>query len=197
MLTDPSTELTFTADGHIYRYKGERVPSVTQVLDRYSGLEHVDAVILEAARRLGTNVHAAVHLYNEDRLDHDRLDPVLVPYVQGYERFLRESGAVVLHSEGRVHSKQFGYAGTLDIIAMLKKRALIDVKTASTFPRSVGPQTAAYVQAWHEMHGYKIQLRYCLTLKPDGTYKLDPLLDPRDWAVFQSALVVHRWLERM
>lgn len=189
--------LEFDPASHTYRYRGTKLPSVTTVLDRYSGLEHVAPDVLEAAAELGTHVHAACHLFNEERLDRETLDPALLPYVQAWERFLTETGAVVLHSERRVVSPRHGYAGTLDtIVAWGKREPLIDIKSTTSLPRTVGPQTAAYAEAWQEMTGRRIRDRYCVHLKPDGRYALHKLDDPRDWQVFKAALVVHQWLAR-
>jgi hypothetical protein len=187
---------TFDEPTHRYAYKGVPVPSVTQVLDRYSGLEFVDAEVLRRAALFGTHVHKAVHLFNCDRLNWATLDPPLVPYVRAWETFLRESGAVVLHSENKMLSEAHGYAGTLDsLVFWTNSRRLIDVKSTASVPRTVGPQTAAYAELWKENHGDTIRDRYCVHLKPDGKYRAHKLDNPRDWQVFKAALTIHRWLD--
>lgn len=187
--------LTFEPDAHRYRLHGVELPSVTQVLSPYSGLEFVDPVVLRAAADFGNHVHAAVHLHNEERLDWSALDPALMPYVQAWQRFLDDTGAVVLRSEQRVVSARFGYAGTLDtLLAWGPRDVLTDVKSTSGVPRTVGPQTAAYAEAWREMTGRRVRDRYCVHLKPDARYALHKLDNPRDWSVFQAALTIHQWL---
>jgi len=77
-----------------------------------------------------------------------------------------------------------------------KLRCVIDIKSTSVLPRTVGPQTAAYEAAYYETTGgERTDRRYCLHLKPDG-YNLVPLKDGagiQDLTLFVSALNVHRW----
>lgn len=186
--------VAFDGPSHTYRVDGRVWPSVTQCLDRYAGLEHVDADVLRRAAEFGTHVHSACHLHNEERLDWKALDPELARYVRGWIKFLDESGAVVLSSEQRVVSRRHGFCGTLDArVAWGRTSRLVDIKSTSTLPRTVGPQTAGYGEAWHEMTGERIRDRYCVHLKPDD-YVVHKLSDPRDWERFKAALVVHQWL---
>lgn len=192
---DPLRGLTFDEPSHTYRVDGRVWPSVTQALDRYAGLEHVHPEVLRRAAEFGTHVHAACHLFNEERLDWAALDPALVGHVQGWERFLQDTGAVVLSSECRVVSRRHGFAGTLDArVAWGRSNRLIDIKTATSLPRTTGPQTAAYAEAWQEMTRERLRDRYCVQLLGEGRYQLHRLNDPRDWERFKAALVVHNWL---
>lgn len=185
--------LTFEEEGHVYRVDGQRVPSVTQVLDPYTRLEFVHPEDLERARILGTRVHQACHLWNLEELDVDVLDPILVPYLDAWRAFLDDTGAVVILSEVRVVSDLHGYAGTLDdVLAWKRSERLVDVKSG-VIPKTVGPQTAAYRQALAESKGLHLRDRYCVQLRPDGTYRCVKLSDPRDWTIFKSALNVHQW----
>jgi len=186
--------LEFHSEGHRYLLDGQEVPSVTQVLEPYTGLEYVDRELLRRAAEFGTHVHEACHLFNIDSLDRLTLDPALAPYISAWEQFLDDTGAVVLESEHRVASRKFKYAGTLDTTVFWgKSKRLIDIKSTVGLPRTVGPQTAAYAEAYHEDTGERIRDRYCVQLKPDGTYSLQKLSDPNDWNIFQSALNLHRW----
>lgn len=189
-------ELEFDEPTHAYTLNGRRVPSVTQVLDPLNMLDGIPWDILEAARIFGSNVHVACHFHNIGILDWSSLDEYLASYVRGYLKFLAESSFVVLASEERVASVKAGYAGTLDIRGVLNRRkALIDIKSTSSLPRTVGPQTAAYENALREMTGEKTERRFCLHLKPDD-YSLVPLKDGRgvsDLTCFVSALNVWRF----
>lgn len=185
--------LEFDPATHTYRLDGRVVPSVTQILDLLEDWSGVAPEVLEAARDFGSNVHAACHLYNQDALDWSSLDPSLVPYVEGWARFLDDSGAVVILSEHQVVHRELGYAGTLDVMAEWSsaRQALIDIKSGQ-LPRTVGPQTAAYSQAYDAMSGTKPSRRhrYCVQLNPTFPrgYKLHALTNPADWSIFQSAL---------
>lgn len=186
--------LTFDSATHTYRLNGARLPSVTQILSPYSSLEFVDRDLLERAAAFGTHVHEACHLFSQDALDRESLDSELAPYVDAWAAFLEDTGAVVLLSEQRVVSEQYGYAGTLDAIVWWgKSKRLIDIKSSTGVPKTVGPQTAGYAQAYREQTGEPIRDRYCVQLKPDGTYRSHKLSDPADWSIFLSALNLNRW----
>lgn len=194
---DPLAGLTFDEKSHTYRVDGRIWPSVTQCLDRYAGLEFVDREVLRRAAEFGNHVHAACHLFNEERLDWATLDPALVGHVQGWQRFLEETGAVVLSSEALVVSRRHGFCGKLDSrCAWGRTNRLVDIKSTSTLPRTVGPQTAGYAEAWHEMTGERLRDRYCVHLVGNGKYVVHALKDPRDWQIFKAALVVHQWMAR-
>ena len=186
--------LNFDSGAHTYELNGVHVPSVTQVLSPYTGLEFVDPDVLQRAAQFGNHVHDACHLFNIDELDWMTLDDALTPYVRAWADFLEDSGAVVIKSEHRVYSERHKFAGTLDVLVDWKRRTrLIDLKSTASVPKTVGPQTAAYAEAHTEMTGQYVSDRYCLHLKPDGKYKAHKLDDRRDWTIFQSCLNVYNW----
>ncbi len=187
--------LEFFEDEHIYLYGGQQVPSVTQILEPYTGLEWVDQATLEAAQAFGTHVHQACHLYNIGQLDYDELagdddNQGVRAYLDGWIKFCQESGFVSLEAERQVFHERLRYAGTVDTVGLFphkRKRVQIDIKTGASMPKTVGPQTAAY----NEARGERIP-RYCCLLTPGG-YSLNPLTDPGDFAIFKAALTLHRW----
>lgn len=194
MLDGRRTVIEFDAATHRYRLDGQPVPSVTQVLDPYTGLEFVNADLLRRAAEFGSHVHEACHLFNQGALDTATLDPALAPYVAAWSSFLEDSDATVLLSEHRVASRKLGFAGTLDTIVWWgKSKRLVDIKTSAGVPKTVGPQTAAYATAYREQTGEALKHRYCVQLKENGKYALRKLDDPQDWQIFQSALILNRW----
>lgn len=182
-------EIAFDEARHEYRIGGARWPSVTQVLDPLLELDGIPKHLLDAAARFGTHVHQACHLLNQGVLDEASLDPALRPYVDAWIKFLGDTKATVIASELRVAHLTLRYAGTLDAVVMWRgKRCLIDLKSTADIPRTVGPQTAAYMQAL----GQKLP-RYCVQLRADATYRAVPLKDTADWNLFLSALNIHHW----
>lgn len=188
--------LRFDAASHTYHVGKRKVPGVTAALDPYNGLQHVDPDQLAAAAAFGTHVHEAINLYNRDALDHGMDDnELLYAYVAGWATFLEDSGFVVIYSEERVYHPKLGYAGTLDVIGQFPKHkelVLMDVKTGSTVPPTVGPQTAAYSEAWAAQRKKRRLRRYCCQIGPNK-YNLAPLTDVRDFDIFKAALTLHRW----
>ena len=189
-------DLVFEPGEHIYHYRGVKTPGVTGVLEPWNGLQFVDPQILAAAAQFGTHVHDACDLFNRDELDEDDLaecSPLVWEHLQGWKLFLEYSGAVVVESELRVVSAKHGYAGTLDSICALQKtNRIYDIKTGAAVPKTVGPQVAAYNQAYREMTGRRLMKRYCVHLKANA-YSVHPLQNPRDWDIFKAALTLHRW----
>ena len=194
--------LAFDEETHTYTWDGVEVPSVTQVLSPYSGLEFVDQDHLEALARFGRHVHEAVHLHTQGSLEMDALDDHVRQYLDGWLKFLDDTGYVPTRSEARVYHPDIGYAGTLDSFGVIERkgvvtRALIDIKTSLAPPRTVGPQTAAYVEAYKKTYPNETGriYRYCCLLRP-GSYALCTLSDPMDLNVFLAALTMHRFIRR-
>lgn len=187
-------EIAFDEARHEYRVGGRIVPSVTQVLSILSDFSAVPAEVLARAAEFGSHVHQAVHLSNEGTLDEVTLDPALAPYLSAWRDFLIDTGAKVLASEVRVYHPGHHYAGTLDTIVELRGKAvLIDVKTGQV-PRTVGPQLAAYEEAYHanEDNPHALRRRLCVQLTGDG-YRIHECKNASDWSVFQSCLNVWRF----
>lgn len=188
--------LEFEPESHTYSYAGEVVPGVTSVLEPFTGLEFVHPDVLAAASLFGTHVHDAVDLFNRGTLDEaDLMDrsPLVWEYLEGWKMFLQQSGAVVIESEQKVFHPKLRYAGTLDsICAVQKTNRLYDVKSTASVPKTVGPQVAAYEEAYRAQTGGRRMKRYCVQLKPNK-YSCTPLTDPRDWDIFKAALTLYRW----
>lgn len=182
-------KIQFDEPAHRYTVAGVVRPSVTQVLsvlDEYAG---VDRELLERAARFGRNVHAAVDLFNRGVLDLADLDPALRPYLAGWRKFLKDTGARVIHSEFRVWHPTLHYCGTADVALEWGGPILCDLKSGIV-PKSVGSQVAAYAKADNE-HGFRARRRICVQLKPDA-YKMIPLKSPGDFERFVSCLNVWR-----
>ena len=168
---------------------------MTRIIDPLSQLEGIPPDILAAAARFGSHVHLACHLANMGTLDELRLDLALVPYVQGWRKFLADTGAIVVDSERRVWHPRHKYAGQLDaIIEWHAGRHLVDIKSSARVPRSVGAQTAGYREAYVAEGGHLNRTRYCVHLLGNGDYRLHRLTNPSDFVVFLSALNICKWL---
>jgi len=188
-------DLTFDEVSHTYRLGGARVPSVTQILAPLSSFEGIPPHVLDAKRDLGQRVHFACQLDDEHDLDESSVEPDVEPYLAGWRRFLRESGAVVVHNEQQVADPVLRFAGTLDNVLEVPTytgRWLVDKKTCFSLPMAVGPQTAAYMRAFADP---TVTRRAALRLRPDGTYRFDPLTGADDWSAFMACLCLHRFKE--
>ena len=185
--------LTFDHDKHEYRLDGAIVPGVTTILRPLSDFSGIPAQVLEAKRDLGTRVHEACHYFDEDDLDEDTIEADVEPYLAAWIKFRTESGARVLMCEQRVFDPLLRFAGTMDRVVLLNgAHWLIDLKTSFSLPHAVGPQTSAYLRALADP---TVTHRGALRLRADGTYRLDALTEPNDWAVFMACLTLHRFKE--
>jgi hypothetical protein len=190
--------IEFEPQTHTYQIDGRTVPSVTQVLEQIQTLEHIPPATLERARIRGQHVHEAMALLVRNDLDWDSLDEELVPYVEAGQRFLNESGIVVLGSELRVGCPVARCAGTIDLYGVLRKdEVIVDFKATADVPEPVGPQTAGYDYLYEKSYGggkrTRKRKRLCVRLRPDGKYKVDRLGDSDDYNVFFSCLNLWHW----
>lgn len=185
--------LTFEECAHVYRLAGVVVPSVTQILKPLTDLSGIPRDVLEAKRDLGSRVHLACQLDDEDDLDEASVEDDVAPYLDAWRRFLRESGAVVLENERKVFEPTMRYAGTLDnVLAYDGAKWAVDKKTSIATPLATGPQTAAYLRALGDP---SVTRRAAIRLRPDGTYRFEPLTGADDWACFMACLTLQRFKE--
>lgn len=199
-MTEIATPIGVIFDAEAHRYytpDGAELPSVTRILDDARLSDFSAPWFTHEVKERGRAVHATVALWNEGDLDEDSLDPVLVPYLDGWKRYLSESGATVEHYEAIVYDVAAGYAGTLDAIVREPQgrpswRTVLDIKPA-LYP-SVGPQTAAYARCARALYALPVLFqRAALVLPGDGTYKREPLADRDDERVFLAALTTFHW----
>ena len=192
-----AAEIHFDPEPHRYHVGGVEYPGVTRVLEVLDEWEHVPPALLNERRDFGRVLHEAMALLVRGTLDWQSLMPELRESVECGQRFLRESGFQITASELKVAHPTLCYAGTLDILGRFKRRGrlrwhdLLDFKSGTVAPRSVGPQTAAYEHACPLTVGN----RYCVLLNPalPNGYKVLPLQARSDWHVFLSCLNVWRF----
>ncbi|MCA7086086.1 PD-(D/E)XK nuclease family protein [Cupriavidus sp. DB3] len=187
------SDLQFDAASHTYTVGGVAVPSVTQILAPLNDLSMIPPATLQYKRDLGTAVHAATELHDSGELDESTVAPVVQPYLDAWIRLRAEKPFEIVGLEHRVFHPVHRYAGTYDrLVVMDGKLCVLDIKTGAMYP-SYGPQLAAYKNAVEHETGRRVQGRYAVELRDDGTYRLHPMTDSEDWAVFLSCLTLHRY----
>lgn len=190
--------LTFDADRHQYRWNGKVVPSVTQILKPISpDFLGIPKDTLEYARQLGVAVDATITMFEKSVLDESSLSATLKLYLEAWLSFKEMTQFTVLGTQEMVCNRTANYAGTLDVVGKFPGEcdSIIDIKRTFTIPAHVGPQTAAYAEAWVKGGPTK---RFALHLKPKDSrvaWRLEPLTDKNDLNVFMSCLVIHRFNE--
>lgn len=194
--------LEFDDLAHVYRLSGVVIPSVTQILRPLHDFRMIDPAVLQAKAEIGTAVHRAAELLDNDDLDEESDDgraalESIAGYLAGYKKFKAEKRPVVIENETRLYHPLHRYAGTIDRRYEIEGDVWdVDLKSTVAMSPIVGLQTAAYTEMF-KANGHKAKARRgALQLFPDGKYKLWEFKDPADFAVFLSLLTVQRFKER-
>lgn len=198
MITAPAIpRLTFEPEHHIYRWDGQVVPSVTQILQDAGIVDYsfIPRDTREMALERGRLVHLATAMYDEGDLDSETLDPVLVPYVQAWEKFRDETGFKPIEIEKRGYNDKQRFAGTIDRIGRFRGREgryVLDIKCGD-YPAWVRWQLAAYASFDDDPRSL---IRLCVGLKPTGQYDARYEFPASEWwADYQDFLCMKRVAE--
>jgi hypothetical protein len=187
--------LTFDAPTHTYRYRGEIVPGVTQILAPALDLSRIPVEVLERKREIGEAVHAATELDVQGNLDEDSIHEVVLPYFDGYRRFVNELKPKTIACEQMVYHPTYRYAGTIDwIVDIAGEVWLLDTKSSATMHPATALQTAAYMEAYCAERDLPRNMRRGgLHLTGDGNYRIHHYRSPMDFTVFLGLLNFHKW----
>jgi hypothetical protein len=186
---------------HVYRSDDGRTwPGVTSILGAVppwlGRFDKIPTDVLELKREIGTAVRLAIALDAEGALDEATVDPAVAAYLVAWRRFKAEASFAPRWVETTVWHPTFGFAGTLDGLGVFEgrrpRKVLLDVKTGSDQDADLaGPQTAAYLEAARVLGlaGAEGVVERCsVHLRDDGTYRVVPHTNRRDWQVFLAAL---------
>lgn len=194
--------LTFEPVLHEYRWCGQPVPSVTQVLACANRFDFITREELEVAGRRGTYVHQLCELSDLGELDDDaESSGEHWPRLLAWRKFCLDYGANWSSIETLGFSKLFGFAGTVDRRGVLEKmgadRWVIDIKSSGMLGKTWGPQIAAYQQiASEEDPSWAMARRMSVRLLPNGTYKIDEFKDKTDWRIFSAMVTLNNWSKK-
>lgn len=162
--------LKYQEEDHKYFWKGEQVPSVTQILEDAGQID--TTWFTQFSRDRGTAAHLAIKLYLAGELDEASVDKHTKPYFSAFKKFMQATKIRVYRFEQMVYSKRYGYAGTFDLYGLMQgKRWVIDFKTGKAFDW-VALQLAGYKQAAKES-GLKPNKRASVELRKDGTFRFN------------------------
>lgn len=183
--------LRFDQATHTYTVEGQEWPSVSRVMGPIVGdLDSIPRSVLDAKSELGTAIHLATELIDQNDLDDESVLPEWKGYIDAYRRFLSEHAVEWEFSEAFGCHEEERYAGTIDRAGSIDgESALVDIKTRVRIPGYVGVQLAAYEAMHPALRGRK---RFALHLMPTGAYKLIPFQSPLDWVRFRACLTVMR-----
>ncbi len=214
--------MTRTTGSHYLLDDGTALVRVTTVCSilRKPGIESwIGRVGNEAAAKakreggeFGTRLHAALYQFARDPTAggwaHD-LAPDLEPHAEAFLTWWWGNVERVIGAERLLVSRQFGYAGTTDLVCILKSGeiAIVDWKSSKAYPRHDPQpdvawrlQLAAYSAALYEQDGLKATQRLVVQLPNDQAgscyvHRFDAASQPHDFLTFRSLLYVHKWQE--
>lgn len=203
--------LEFDEKEHVYRWDGKVVPSSTQVIGEWQkvnvyGNDYyvnnftgtvVRSETFERAADFGRAIHKAALYMLSVGVNWDALASELVNPLKQFEKWLVDYKVRPVQVEKPQYSKRYKYAGTSDIICLVKGDKLIvcDIKTGEY--DLAGPQLASYEVLYRENSGWKGKMGRCVLHLPKGgsPYVFEPFRDRlRDWSFFQSRLYQHNYL---
>lgn len=196
--------LAFDEPTHRYTWNGQPVPGVTEVIRSALGdpFANFDSETLTRKRQIGIAAHRAVELDDAGKLNQDSVHPAVLPYLEAWRAFRRESKFQPLMSETKEYSGQYGYAGTFDALGLLRDDlAVVDFKTGLPGPMAA-LQTAAYAPLIPDSiavaYPPPVRIRrFALRALPTGRYKFDEYTNPADWRDFLACLAVYRLKKRI
>ena len=198
----------FDAQTHVYTVSGRWAPGCTKILADVGYLKGA-AWFTEESRVRGTQAHLACAMADQyapnatdldDVLDVIEVGDALIPYLQGYLLFKRETGYRPVWSEQLMYMESPLVAGTPDSWGHYGdgRRVLCDLKSwkgqGPNPKRAAVLQTAGYALMVRERTGESTDLRVIVALPGDGRYRAYECRDPRDESLFLCA--AHLWHDR-
>lgn len=162
------SKLTFDEATHTYMLDGVRLPSVTGIIGK---ILPYDFNASEWHMQRGTATHRACELLDNASLDWLTVDPEILPRVQAWEAFRRDTPQLKLVTcEERLAHDGLMFAGTVDrIFSDGKTLTVCDLKN-SVSPQ-VKIQLAFYSLLWaHNKHHQPLEA-VAVELTEDGAYR--------------------------
>lgn len=156
--------------------------------------------IKEEAAAIGTQAHGALEQYFKFGEDREVADERVANCVAAAKAWLATHSVQKVEIEKRIYSRIHRFSGTLDKLAYVDGvLALVDWKSSKGIYPEHRFQTAAYVAAYEEERGVKVDKRYLIQLgKHDGEFhahEFDRVDFDMDWRGFLGALQLWRALK--
>ena len=159
-------QIHFDEASHIYFLNGIVTPSVTEVI-RAAGQVNTQWCS-EEDRDRGTEIHANIL----ELIKTGKTKTRYPDHIEAWKRFRDECEVRVLDAEKIVHSREYGFAGRLDIRCDMfgVSSCVLDIKTGIVADW-VRLQVAGYRIALKSM-GVETRGGFAVHLRADGTYKV-------------------------
>jgi len=181
--------LTYTDHDHKYYWNGVKTLGVNEILQAsgVSNFDHIPAHLREGAMHFGKVVHATCELWDRVNLDIEQLmkddkdsEYKVLPYLEGWIKFKKESGCKIISIENKFYSKR-GFAGRHDRVVLMPDLTMLDIKMSVDAKGGTDLQLAAYSILWDENQppSDKIKNRIAVRLTPEN-YQIIPFKNKSD-----------------
>lgn len=154
-----------------------------------------DRVKKDAATH-GTDLHGLVEDYVNQCIDSNNGESIVALHteIKAFADWAKENKIRFVESEKKVYSKEYWYAGTLDILAEKDGQLFIaDVKTGASIYPEYYFQMAAYRKCWQEMGGEELSGSCVIRMGKDGSFETGWRFDYlTDLKAFMGALAIYR-----
>lgn len=139
----------------------------------------------------GSLLHSMTEAYYKSGAFIEPLTPN--PFYDGFKKFVKEYTIKPLHIEAQVHSKEYGYAGTCDLVCEINgQTSVLDWKTGKNIYNDAQLQLSAYGHAAKEMGLVeKVDTLVVVLFKEDGSYMVKQFTPDLD--TFLSLKKVWEW----
>jgi len=207
--------LTFEAENHIYRLKGERLISLTQILDA-AGLvdySHVDPTVLKYKAEFGTKVHEYCLWLDQNEIDMEELKPwpKFWNRVEGWRQFREDfhfapdmnwcEVPVGMKVNGMLYAMTVDRFGVLGDVAEIQSGkssfAVIEIKTCAEKEPSHRIQTAGQAIPFKGDGSVPVKrMAVYLLDKPNAAgkfYSVEEHADRNDEKIFLAALMLSQF----
>lgn len=179
------------------------LPRVTHILETVGlgpDFSHVPADVLDAARIRGSAVHAAIEAIVYGFLDESELAEDVIPRLDAYRRFVKDSGYETTHTEIEVVHPAWQYRGHPDSVGWINgKRLIPDWKNSDAVQlESASWQLAAYRAAWNAQHPTEpVEALAVVQFTHAGKYRFHEVNVAEAEPVWFGAMTVYRARKEM
>lgn len=164
--------IDFNEAKHEYKIDGRPVPSVTQIISEILGHGwQAEQWYLDR----GKAIHKCAEFICQGK--EFTADPRLAGYVAAISNFFAETKAEIIHSELRVASIKYDFAGTLDLICKIGARNVIIDWKHSVDKIRLPIQVGGYAVACAEIIGREYAFGAGVQIREDGTYRMTEIFN--------------------
>lgn len=188
----------------------EEVPRVTEVLKIIAKGEAFDnwlrnkgkssENLLTTAGDIGSSLHKHLETIGLGKgVDTKDITPLEEKWLAEFYEWQKENIDSFVETEGRVYHKTDKYAGTLDSLVKLKdgRIAVLDYKTTKYIYDTHELQVVAYVKAYEDMSGIKVDTAFILNFSKEDKKKLLSVKEvkniPAQYEIWIHALKLWKW----